>query len=136
MSDLLYTLVVVDDVVVCVDYDRPVWFHSSNNGMRLIPESPESITQDAVIFFGLNHLDLPSEMKSRVKSIIEKERKDQGSNFLIDLTEYPAEELNAIRGAALTANLSGHVQVILHGEKDFNFGCEVKSPCIATCKCV
>lgn len=134
MSDLLYTLILDEQVMLCVDFDRPVWFHPDNKGMRVIPQSPATITQDGVIFFGSKNLDLSTEIKEKIKAIIDEARLDQGKDFLVDLTVVETNLLSEIRENVSKSRLSGHVQVILHHENKFDFGCDVDSPCIAICQ--
>ena len=144
MGKLLYTLVINNQVVICVDFQRPVWFHPNSQGMRLIPHRPDTITQDAVLFYGLANLDISNPTKNRIKEMITERAKSVSNglpekywvhqDYLLQLDKYPDNYFDDIRSEMANATLSGNVQVINHQGGEFNFGCKVKSPCIAVCQ--
>jgi len=65
MSDLLYTVVINDEVFECVDYSRPVWMKPSMKGLRFIPNNRDEV-QDALIIFGVDYLDFSQDLKSKI----------------------------------------------------------------------
>lgn len=145
MSQLLYTLVINNRVIICVDFQRPVWFYPNSEGMRLIPQRPDTITQDAVLFYGLSNLNISNRTKNKIKKMMDEGAKSvsyeelpekylEDQDYLLQLDKYPDNYFDEIRSEMANATLSGDIQVIKHQGGEFNFGCKVKSPCIAVCQ--
>jgi hypothetical protein len=49
MSDLLYTVVINDEVFECVDYSRPVWMKPSITGLSFIPNNRDEVQDSLMI---------------------------------------------------------------------------------------
>ena len=83
MSDLLYTVVINDEVFECVDYARPVWMKPSMKGLRFIPNNRDEV-QDALIIFGVDYLDFSQDLKSKIIKMKADCISENGPDCLLD----------------------------------------------------
>ena len=135
MSDLLYTVVINDDVYECVDYSRPVWMKPSMTGLRFIPNKIDEV-QDALIIFGVDYLDFSSTVKNKIIKMKVDCISDNGPDCLLD--PYATHKLlmldakKELKNHALKARfiLINHVGL----PEEIELGCAVQS-CLAECKC-
>ena len=135
MSDLLYTVVINDDVYECVDYSKPVWMKPSMTGLRFIPNNIDEV-QDALIIFGVDYLDFSKEMKESIIKMKQECLKVQGPDALLD--PYVSHKLLMVDAKKELKQLVLKARFILVNHvglpEDIDLGCAVQS-CLAECKC-
>ena len=135
MSDLLYTVVINDDVYECVDYSRPVWMKPSMTGLRFIPNNIDEV-QDALIIFGVDYLDFSKEIKDSIFKMKQECLKAQGPDALLD--PYVTHKLLMVDAKKELKQLVLKARFILVNHvglpEDIELGCAVQA-CLAECKC-
>ena len=135
MSDLLYTVVINDDVYECVGYSRPVWMKPSMAGLRFIPNNIDEV-QDALIIFGVDYLDFSKEIKDSIIKMKQECLKTQGPDALLD--PYVSHKLLMLDAKKELKQLVLKARFILVNHvglpEDIDLGCAVQA-CLAECKC-
>ena len=135
MSDLLYTVVINDDVYECVDYSRPVWMKPSMTGLRFIPNNRDEV-QDALIIFGVDYLDFSKQIKDSIIEMKQECLKAQGPDALLD--PYVSHKLLMLDAKKELKQLVLKTRFILVNHvglpEDIDLGCAVPA-CLAECKC-
>ena len=135
MSDLLYTVVINDDVYECVDYSRPVWMKPSMTGLRFIPNNIDEV-QDALIIFGVDYLDFSKEIKDSIIKMKQECLKTQGPDALLD--PYVSHKLLMVDAKKELKQLVLKSRFVLINHvglpEEIDLGCAVQA-CLAECKC-
>ena len=135
MSDLLYTVVINDDVYECVDYSRPVWMKPSMTGLRFIPNNIDEV-QDALIIFGVDYLDFSKEIRDSIIKMKQECLKAQGPDALLD--PYVTHKLLMVDAKKELKQLVLKSRFVLINHvglpEDIDLGCTVQA-CLAECKC-
>ena len=135
MSDLLYTVVINDDVYECVDYSKPVWMKPSMTGLRFIPNNRDEV-QDALIIFGADYLDFSKQIKDSIKQMKQEGLKAQGPDALLD--PYVSHKLLMLDSKKELKQLVLKTRFMLVNHvglpEDIDLGCSVQA-CLAECKC-
>ena len=135
MSDLLYTVVINDDVYECVDYSRPVWMKPSMTGLRFIPNNRDEV-QDALIIFGVDYLDFSPTVKNKIIKMKADCLNENGPDSLLD--PYVSHKLLMLDAKKELKQLVLKARFILVNHvglpEDIDLGCAVQA-CLAECKC-
>ena len=135
MSDLLYTVVINDDVYECVDYSRPVWMKPSMTGLRFIPNNIDEV-QDALIIFGVDYLDFSPSVKNKIIKMKADCLSENGPDSLLD--PYVTHKLLMLDAKKELKQLVLKARFILVNHvglpEDIDLGCTVQA-CLAECKC-
>ena len=135
MSDLLYTVVINDDVYECVDYSKPVWMKPSMTGLRFIPNNIDEV-QDALIIFGADYLDFSKEIKDSIIKMKQECLKTQGPDALLD--PYVTHKLLMVDAKKELKQLVLKAKFLVVNHvglpEDIDLGCAVQA-CLAECKC-
>jgi hypothetical protein len=135
MSDLLYTVVINDEVFECVDYSRPVWMKPSMKGLRFIPNNRDEV-QDALIIFGVDHLDFSQDLKSKIIKMKADCISENGPDCLLD--PYATHKLLMLDAKKELKNLTLKARFLVVNHvglpEDIDLGCKVQA-CLAECNC-
>ena len=135
MSDLLYSVVIEDDVYECVDYSKPVWMKPSMKSLRFIPHDRNEV-QDALIIFGVDYLDFSKEVKNQIIKMKADCIKAQGPDALLD--PYDSHKLLMLDAKKELKNLTLNARLLLVNHvglpEDIDLGCKTQA-CLAECKC-
>ena len=135
MSDLLYTVVINDDVYECVDYSRPVWMKPSMTGLRFIPNNINEV-QDALIIFGVDYLDFSPTVKNKIIKMKADCLSENGQDSLLD--PYVTHKLLMLDAKKELKQLVLKARFVLVNHvglpEDIDLGCAVQA-CLAECKC-
>ena len=135
MSDLLYTVVINDDVYECVDYSKPVWMKPSMTGLRFIPHHRDEV-QDALIIFGADYLDFSPSVKNKIIKMKADCLSEKGPDSLLD--PYDSHKLLMLDAKKELKNLALKARFLVVNHvglpEDIDLGCKVQA-CLAECKC-
>ena len=135
MSDLLYTVVINDDVYECVDYSRPVWMKPSMTGLRFIPNNRDEV-QDALIIFGVDYLDFSPTVKNKIIKMKADCLNENGPDSLLD--PYVSHKLLMLDAKKELKQLVLKARFLFVNHvglpEDIDLGCAVQA-CLAECKC-
>ena len=135
MSDLLYTVVINDEVFECVDYSRPVWMKPSMMGLSFIPNNRDEV-QDALAIFGVDYLDFSKDLKNKIIKMKADCISEKGPNCLLD--PYATHKLLMVDAKKELKNLTLKARFILINHvglpEDIELGCKNQA-CLAECKC-
>ena len=135
MSDLLYTVVINDDVYECVDYSRPVWMKPSMTGLRFIPNNIDEV-QDALIIFGVDYLDFSPSVKNKIIKMKADCLSENGPDSLLD--PYVSHKLLMLDAKKELKQLVLKTRFVLVNHvglpEDIDLGCTIQA-CLAECKC-